>query len=114
MYTSYESDKMPFCSLSAAEWLGRMEHLQGATNLTVAGDYGIQVASARNRDVVGGSFPTCAERFSGCARLPDSYRDVCTMCTLDFEQVDLSSTICSNFTCLSLFWITGFSREIWT
>ena len=60
-----------------------MEHLRGATNLTVAGDHGIQVALARNRDV-GGSFQTCAERFSGCGRLPDSYRDVCTMCTLDF------------------------------
>ena len=85
VYTSYDSDKTPFRSLSAAEWLGRMEHLQGATNLTVAGDFGIQVALARTRDV-GDNFPTCAERFSGCARLPDSYRDVCILCTLDFEQ----------------------------
>ena len=55
-----------------------MEHLQGATNLTGAGDFGIQVALARTRDD-GDNFPTCAERFSGCARLPDSYRHVCTV-----------------------------------
>ena len=63
------------CSLNAAEWLSRMDHLTGATNLGEAGNFGIDVALARTHNV-SKRFSTCAEKYDGCARLPDSYRDL--------------------------------------
>ena len=54
-----------------------MDHLKGATgSLGDAGDIGIHVALARTTHNFSERFPTCAERFNGCAKLPDSYRDV--------------------------------------
>ena len=73
--TSPNSMTNSFFSLNAAEWLSRMDHLRGADNLGEAGNFGIHVALARTHNA-SERRPTCAERFNGCATLPDSYREL--------------------------------------